>query len=224
MIDVDDISGGTALITNEGAMLSDSSLQLIVQKARDYPEWQKPVALRKALPPALAKELAGFVEESVRDLLLQRDDFDEELCEEISEVFRRRLDFAMDNHDEVEPVEIRLKRALESDDGISEQKLKDALGMRDYDFVIAALAYLVKRDSGTVDKILNMQAPKAIIALSYAAGLSMRFALKLQQTIGKIQPNDIIYPRDGEDYPMDQDALEWQVEFLELKAVTRKTS
>jgi hypothetical protein len=163
----------------------------------------------------LAKELAEFVEGSVRDLLMLRGDFDPETTEEISEVFRRRLDFANENEDGEEPVEVRLSRAIK-DGALDEQKLNDALGMRDYEFVTGALAYMTKAKFLTVQKIIDMQAPKALIALSWKAGLSARFALQLQKTVGRIQPKEMIYPKDGSDYALSKEEIDWQLDFLGL--------
>ena len=216
VIDVEDIQGGTALITNEGASLTDVVLQVIVEKARDFPEWQKPMAIRKSLPAELAKELASFVEGSVRDLLMLRGDFDPETTEEISSIFRRRLDFASDNEDEEEPVEIRLKRAIK-EGGLNEDKLSDALGMRDYDFVTGAIAYMAKSDFISVRKIFDMHHPKAIVSLAWKAGLSMRMAFELQKTVGEVQPKEMIYPKDGSDYPLSEEEIKWQLDFFGFK-------
>jgi len=216
VIDVEDVEGGTALIGNDSASLTEVILQIIVEKAREFPEWQKPMAIRKSLPSNIAKELAGFVQGSVRDLLMLRGDFDVETTEEISEIFRRRLDFASDNEDEQEPVEKRLRRAIK-EGGLSEEKLNDALGMRDYDFVTGALAHLARSDFITVKKLLAMKHPKAIVALTWRAGLSMRMAFQLQKTIGEVQPKEMIYPKDGTDYPLDEEELKWQLDFHGLK-------
>lgn len=217
VIDVEDIQGGAALIENDGATLSEVVLQIIVQKAREFPEWQKPMAIRKSLPSNIAVQLAEFVEASVRDLLMLRGDFDPEVTEEISEIFRRRIDFASDQKDGYEPIDVRLTRAINDDGGLAEEKLYDALGMRDYDFVTAAIAHLVRKDFITVKKILDMKAPKPIVSLSWAAGLSMRFALQLQKTVGQVQPKEMIYPKDGEGYPLSEDEIQWQLDFLGLK-------
>jgi len=216
VIDVEDIEGGVALIGNDSASLTDVILQIIVEKAREFPEWQKPMAIRKSLPSDIAKELARFVEASVRDLLMLRGDFDPETTEEISEIFRRRLDFASDNEDEQEPVEKRLRRAIK-EGGLSEEKLNDALGMRDYDFVTGALAHLAKADFISVKKLIAMKHPKAIVALTWRAGLSMRMAFQLQKTIGQVQPKEMIYPKDGSDYPIDEEEIQWQLDFHGLK-------
>lgn len=217
VIDVEDIQGGAALIGNETSSMSETLLQLIVEKARNFPEWQKPISIRKALPSYLAKELASFVEASVRDLLMLRGDFDPETTEEISAIFRRRLDYAAENPEEDdEPVEIRLQRAIK-EGNLDEDKIADALGMRDYDFATGGIAYMAKVDFLDVKKILDMKHPKAIVALAWHAGLSMRMAFQLQKTIGEVQPKEIIYPKDGDDYPLTKDELNWQLDFLGLK-------
>ena len=32
-----------------------------------------------------------------------------------------------------------------------------------------------------------------------------------------VPPKELIYPRDGTDYPLSQDDIDWQLEFLGLK-------
>jgi hypothetical protein len=63
-----------------------------------------------------------------------------------------------------------------------------------------------------------LKAPKPIVAVCWRAGLSMRFALLLQQQLGQVQPTELLYPRGGTDYPLTKDELLWQLNFLGLKA------
>ena len=42
----------------------------------------------------------------------------------------------------------------------------------------------------------------------------MRFAFKLQQELGHVPADELIYPKEGTDYPMDDDEMKWQLEFL----------
>ncbi|MGB0719076.1 MAG: DUF2336 domain-containing protein [Bdellovibrionales bacterium] len=219
VIDVEDVPGGAALIGNDGANLTQSLLHIIVEKARSFPEWQKPMAVRKSLPVSIARELASFVDASVRDLLMARGDFDAEESEEIAAVFRRRLDFAaQEDENSGESVEGRLQRAIK-DGSLSEDMIFDALGMRDYDFAVAALSHFLKCDSRDARKIMDMQAPKSIVALVWRAGFSMRLAFQFQKTIGQVQPKDLIYPKGGTDYPLTDAELEWQLDFLGLKSL-----
>jgi uncharacterized protein (DUF2336 family) len=216
VIDVEDVPGGAVLIENQGALITENLLQHIVEKAKSFPEWQKPMALRKSLPVSIAKQMAEFVDGSVRKLLLSRNDFDEQDTAEISAIFRRRMDFAADDVLATESIEMRLKKRI-AEGMLGEDMVSDALAMRDQDFLYGAVAYLAKSDMLTVRKIFEMKAPKPIVALCWRAGLSMRLALQLQMEIGQIPPKELIYPKDGTDYPLSESDLKWQLEFLGLK-------
>ena len=89
--------------------------------------------------------------------------------------------------------------------------------MRDRDFVYAALALLAGTDVVTVEKICSLRAAKPVVALSWQAKLSMRFALRLQKELAQVQPKDLIYPREGTDYPLTHDELVWQLDFFGIK-------
>lgn len=214
VIETQDPPGGRALIRNEGAKLSESLLHAIVEMARRLPEWQKPVAARKSLPVSVARELAEFVDASVRDLLLKRGDFDESTTEEIAAVFRRRVDFASAEGDAADAA-ARLRELVEAGN-LTEATISDALAMRDFDFVAGALAYMAGTSEENVRRILAMKAARPVVALAWKASLSMRMALQLQQEAGRVEPKDLIYPRGGTDYPLSREEIEWQLEFLGL--------
>lgn len=217
IIENDDREAGMILIGNDGAKLPVPLLQRIVERARDYPEWQKPMALRKGLPVPVAKEMAGFVDASVRDILVSRGDFDEPTTEEIAAIFRRRVDFATNEMGTHETVQEKLKR-MAAGGMINEEAISDALAMREREFVKGAIAYLVKTNYDSVERIFAMKAAKPIVALSWHAGLSMRLALELQKSVGEVQPKEILYPKGGTDYPLTDAELNWQLEFLGLKS------
>ncbi|MCD8498353.1 MAG: DUF2336 domain-containing protein [Alphaproteobacteria bacterium] len=216
VIETDDIPGGVALLGNSGALMTAGLLQQIVEKARAYPEWQKPMATRATLPPSIAKELAEFVDASVRDILMTRDDFDPEDTEEIAAVFRRRLDFTQESEMNMEPVEKRVKKALAKGQ-LDEDMLSDAIAMRDSAFVNTAIAQKIGVPVEVVTKVFELKAPKSIVALAWQAGLSMRMALQLQKEMGYVRPQELIYPRDGTDYPLTDEEILWQLDFMGLK-------
>lgn len=216
VIEADDRQGGKALIQNQSAIISEIVLHQIVDKARDYPEWQEPIAGRKSLPVSVAKELASFVDASVRELLTERDDFDPEAAEEIAAVFRRRMEFASEDEGTAESATERAQKAYK-DGRLGEEMISDAVAMRDRDFLYAAIAKLIRVHPQVIEKIFEMQSPKSIVALCWHADLSMRLALQMQKDIGQILPKDLIYPRDGTDYPFTDEEMDWQVDFLGLK-------
>ncbi|QQG37369.1 MAG: DUF2336 domain-containing protein [Micavibrio aeruginosavorus] len=216
VIDADDVPAGKILLKNAGADIGEGLLQDIVEKARVYSEWQGPIAMRKNLPAAAARALAEFADASVRDVLLEREDFDQQTIDEIAGVVKRRLAFAQ----ELIPGESVADHVarLEKKRKLNEEAVADALGMRDKDFVVHAVARLARAQPETVESVFRMRKARPVVALCWRAGLSMRFALRLQQEMALVPPKELLYPRDGTDYPMTDEELRWQLEFLGFKA------
>ncbi len=211
VIDTNDIAAGRILMENKGADISLETLKDIVEKSRQYPEWQKPIAMKKALSPELIRELAGFVDLSVRNVLLERTDFDAGLMQDVSTTVQRRIDFmGQAGNETLEQRVLRLYKAGKLNDEI----FGDALSMRDKDFVSIGLAALLKTSKENIDKIFAMGAAKPVVAICWKAGLSMRFALRLQQDMAKVPHTELIYPRGGTDYPLSEADIKWQLEFL----------
>lgn len=206
-------SAGTFLIENEGSSLTRKVVERIVEAARFFPEWQKPIAVRKELPADLAKAMAEFVDGSIRNLLTSRDDFDSETIEEISEVFKRRTDLIDQTKLEGLTADDRVNLAV-AENRLNEETILDALAVRDREFVIAALANKAKIEASDVERIVAMHAAKPAVAMTWRAGLSMRAALALQKELVHVRPVEIIYPKEGKDYPMSVEDLEWQVDLL----------
>ncbi|MCL4677852.1 MAG: DUF2336 domain-containing protein [Alphaproteobacteria bacterium] len=217
VINVDDIPGGKVLLRNRGAEIALETLQEIVEKAKQHREWQEPLAVRPNLPFALARELAAFVDASVRDLLLARKDFDAEMAEEISEVFRRRLDFIRGDSKKAETVEQRIKRLAKKGE-LTDETITDALAVRDTEFVYAALAHLSGLREQMWREVFEARSAKPIVALCWKAGVSMRTALTLQRDLAQVPGKSLLYPKGGTDYPMSESELHWQLEFLGVKA------
>lgn len=217
VIDTYDLPAGTLLLGNEGAEIAEDALQLIVEKARQHPEWQKPISSYKKLPVAMVKALAEFADDAVKDVLLARKDFDAETLDEITETFKRRMDFAAEQAEhEGEAPGKRVKREAKEGD-LDEDMIADALAMRDYDFVYESLALRLKTDVETIRHVFEVRAPKSITSVAWAAGLSMRFALTLQRDLGKVQPPELLYPKGGTDFPLTREEMIWQLDFLGIK-------
>lgn len=217
IVETNNRPAGKTLIENKGAEISQELLEDIIDRARDFPEWHGAIAMRKSLSPKMAKKLARFADKSVRKMLVEREDLDPEAIEEISDIFKRRLDFAGDDGPSNEdPMKKAIR--LEKTGGLNADIVSDALAMRDRDFLYAALARMANTTVPMVAKIIDMKAPRPVVALSWRAGLPMRLALKLQQELAHVPHNELIYPKEGTDYPMDEDEMKWQLEFLGVKA------
>jgi hypothetical protein len=177
------------------------------------------VAARNNLPKEVAMELADYAEASVRDLLVKRSDFDEETIEEISTTFHRRMEFAVEADEEKTAQAGGQSRAVRlfKDRALDEEVISDALGMRDKGFVTEAIALRAKISYSDVERIIEMKAAKPLIAICWKADLSMRMALRVQKELGHIPPKDLVYPKGGTDYPLSDEDLNWQLEFMGLE-------
>lgn len=220
VIEENNITAGVVLLGNEGAEIGTSLLHRIVQKSREFKEWQMPVAGRISLPIEIARELADFVEASVRDVLLSRADFDPQTTEEISAIFRRRIDFMQNQKAAKSPLVQRIER-MYVNGTLNDEAIADAMGVRDTGFVYAALAKLIGVEENVVQEIFDAGSPKPMISLCWSAGLSMRTALLLQKDLGRVPPKRLIYPKDGTDYPLTPEEIRWQLEFLDLPLAQR---
>jgi uncharacterized protein (DUF2336 family) len=216
VFDTDYERAGTLLLTNEGADISTELLEEIIKKAKHFPEWHKPIACHKKLSEKAAKALSEFAELAIRDVLMKREDFDKALIEEIGAVFKRRLEAAHGEKQEQEP--LNKAKALLKEKALNEDTISDALAMQERDFVLISIALLAKTDLEAVTKIIDMKAAKPIISLCWKAGFTMRFALKLQQELARVPHKELIYPKDGTDYPLTEEEMIWQLDFLGIKA------
>lgn len=212
--EVADMEAGTTLIENNNAAFTPTVFQRIIARARDFPAWHKPLALRPALPADMALALAQIVDETVGALLRARPDFDADTVAEITAITRRRLDLT----DAVEKTQSAAEKlaALLAQGPVGDAALCDAIGIRERDLAILILAHLAETDAAMVQRILDMRAPKPIIALCWKAQLSMRTALVVQKDLAGLAGKDVLLPRGGTDYPLSRDELRWQIDFLNL--------
>ncbi|HEB79249.1 MAG TPA: DUF2336 domain-containing protein, partial [Rhodospirillales bacterium] len=82
------------------------------------------------------------------------------------------------------------------------------------DFVKAALAVLANMQPKTIENIISAKSAKGIVSLTWKAGLSMKIGEHLQLKIARIQPRDVLGASSGSDFPLSEDEMKWQLDFL----------
>lgn len=220
VIDTGNRKAGQYLIENKGADIASQTLELIVARAREYPEWHKPIATRAELPPLMAAKLAAFAEQSVRKLLTERTDLDKTTINQITIIMQRRVEYQGEQKKRAKKIEGSLEDAAKRaksffDHGeLTEELIADALALHDTPFVVQALALLVRTTKDTIQNVFDARAPKSICAITWKAGLSMRFAFQLQQVMGRVPVASLIYPRGGTDYPFTKEEMETHLEVI----------
>lgn len=215
VIESEDYPANTILISNTGAAFTEESLGKIIEQARQYPEWHGQIAMRKELSLDLARELSGFVSESVLKILEQREDFDAETRQEIAGIVQRRMEFHRHNSPH-ETTEEKVDRYIKAN-RLTPDIIRDAMAWQDDDFVVTALARRAGVHPHIVKKMLGAQAGKPVVALCWKAKLPMRLAVDLQKELAKVPVPEIIYAKGGTDYPLTPDEIKWQLEFYGIE-------
>jgi uncharacterized protein (DUF2336 family) len=213
VIETKDAAAGTVLLNNANAALSQDTLQKIITRARECPEWHAPAALRRELSADLALQLSEFVNESVLALLDRNTSLPPAARGEIAEIVRRRAVFAA----EAGSPEARLARHIR-DGTLGPDAIADALALQDVAFVARALAHCSGIHPLIAEKMLKSGAARPVIALCWQAKMPMRLAVTLQRDVAKLAPRDMIYARGGTDYPLTAEEIRWQLEFFGIAA------
>lgn len=212
VVETGDVPGTTVLINNKGAKFSAVTLQKIIDRARNHPEWHQPIALRKELSFDLARQLSGFVSDSILAVLEKRGDFDAATREGIMAVVKRRMEYKHQSAPHETP-ETRVERHLKTGK-LTAEVILDALSWQETEFVHLALAKLAGIHPVIVKKMLTAGSPKPVVALCWKARLPMRVCVELQRQAAKIPPKDLVYAKGGTDYPLSAEEIKWQLEFF----------
>ncbi len=212
---------GALLLKNQGAEIDNTVFNEIILRAQDFPEWHEPLVTAHQLPPEMAIRLSRFVDAHIRKILVEKGGYDPETIEIVSDTTKRRMD--LQNQISVENADaplsdkntIRQKvHALHVENKLDETILSDYLAIQDKEFIIVALSFMVNAKIEAIRKVFEYQKPKLVCALCWKAGLTMRFALRLQQEMAKIPAKELLYAKEGSDYPLTNEEMEWQLEFI----------
>ncbi len=231
----DDEAAVTALLGNASAQVREDTLDRILDHAPQHEPWHAPLVRRPRLPARAVARLASFVADGLLKVLQNRDDLDPAAARELAEAVRQRVGKAASGGGPVDfggdlagaagagadkPVERPSDRAarLFKEGKLTESVLEGSMVEGDRAFVLAGLAELSQIPVGIVDRIIGTHAPRAVTALCWRAGLTMRFARQAQLRLAQIPPKTALNARDGTHYPMSDDEMRWQLEFFGVEA------
>lgn len=215
VVDSDDLPATGTLVSNVGANLSAQTLQTIIEKAREYPEWHPPIAMRKELSLDLARQLAGFASAAVLSVLEKRSDFDAATRTGIANMVKRRMEFQRSDTAR-ETAEEKARRYIDAQK-LTPDVIEDALSWGEMEFAYLAFSHLSGIHPVIVKKMLSTGSAKPVVALCWKSKLSMRLCVEVQKTGAKLQPKDFMYAKGGTDYPLTMEELKWQLEFFGVK-------
>ncbi|HAY47351.1 MAG TPA: hypothetical protein DCY62_00140 [Thalassospira sp.] len=241
------------LLGNKSAQIREETLDQLIDRAPDYPEWHQPLVNRPKLPPTAAGKLARFVAENLISVLERRKDLKKDQLEAVREVVQRRIasgefekrDDAAENAPSVknkkgekaqpasagnaasneeaeeggEPA-FEKALALHAKKKLTDKEVAKALAANDVKFARASLAVLAGIPPEAVTKVLNTHSAKGVVSLAWKAGLPADLAVKIQVKLGHVPPSQTLNPRNGNQYPLSEDDMNWQLEFFTGMATT----
>lgn len=191
-----------SLLSNPSAQIREEALDTILDNAAGQPGWHAPLARRGDLPARALRRVAEVVTDQLLVDFQSRPDFDSETSDAVANSVRRRM---TENYP---PASGALVAANDED------SLSDALLAGEKTAVRTAVAEASGLPGSIVGRILESHSARAVTALAWKAGYSMRFAIQLQMRLAGIAPNAILNARNGTDYPMSEDDMVWQLEFF----------
>lgn len=224
VIETGNSKAGKLLLNNKGADINEDVIEAIIQRAKEFPEWHEPLAKNHTLPKDMARQLSRYVDGRIRKLMEKKGDFDLQTTELVVDATKRRMDLATEvnstekigQEKSSSNVVIRVNELL-AEGRLTEDTISDFVALQDKEFLIAALACLANTKRPTIQKVFSIKKPQMICAVCWRAGLSMRFAFKLQQEIANIPTKELVYPKNGSDYPYEASEMKWQLEFLGIE-------
>ena len=203
-----DTSAIAALLTNVDARIRKKTLDTIVSQAAEIAEWHGPLVLRAELSPRAIRRIASFVGRGFIDMLASRHDLDDATRSHL----KRRLDERRAEEDGTHPAPDTVdfaQRKASLDDGVVA-----AAEACHKDLVIDTLSVLTKVDEAVVRRILESGSAKAVTALAWRAGLSMRVAFKIQNSVMRLKGADLLAARGGIDFPLSEDEMRWHLGYF----------
>ena len=215
-----DVSAIAALLANPNAQIREDALDRVIEQAASIEAWHQPVVVRADLSLRAVKRIAGFVSSSLLRLLCERGDLDDDTAGLLSKRVRERLE-AEGVREGVVSADDQARAVIEgvlASGKLGDEFVSNAAEGGDRRIVSYALALLTNIPKSTVDRILVSQSGKAITAIVWRAGLSMRVSVKIQSGIARLTGAKLLLAREGVHFPLTQDEMNWHLSYFGCKA------
>ena len=195
----------TALLENKTAQLGEETMETLIDKAPAYEIWHESLIERPEMTTRMLNKVARFVSQSMLQEMTEKGMISEELGKNLMMAVASRLQsLQVDREKEAdkEAVELFTQRRLDS------AVVMAALEGGERDFVVAAISLLADLPKNVTIRMLKSADPKAVIALSWKAGLLMRDSIQVQLKVARIHHTKIMYAKKGSDFPLSESAMQ----------------
>ncbi|RME63807.1 MAG: DUF2336 domain-containing protein [Alphaproteobacteria bacterium] len=206
-----DVPAVTALLTNKSAQIREETLDAIIDHAQAVAPWHEPLTLRAELSIRAMKRIAGFVASALVARMVEDRRLDDDTAEDILDRARKRIDEEAVDQEDMSALASEAA-SLASAGAITDDFIRAAIKENRRGLVLHCLAAASGLSHDAVRRIMMAKSGRIVTALAWKAGLAMRTAFMLQRSVALVPPSQLLPARDGIDYPLDPEQLEWQLE------------
>ncbi len=208
-----DVPAVAALLTNKNAQIREDTLDQIISQAESVEDLHKPVALRPQISVRAMKRIAGFVASALVHAMMEQSDLSEDQADELLEKVRDRLAAEKVGDDEARQLAVKAQefydRGMLDDAFVIEQITEN-----NRELLLQCLAVMSDLAAETVRQVIQSKSGRAVTALCWKAGLTMRTAYDIQTQFALVPNAQLLSAKNGNEYPIKEDELEWHLSYF----------
>jgi uncharacterized protein (DUF2336 family) len=205
-----------ALLANGSAAIREATLDALIERAPDHPNWHAPLVRRPRLSGRAAQALSEIVATHLLDELARRADLDPEVAHDL----RRRLGERLRAEGMAAAAGVDAAHAMAvanrlADAGaLDEDALIDAVHRGEARVATAMLAVAAEVPAAVVDRAARLRSAKGLVSLIWKAGFTMRCAPSVQMLLARLAPANTLRATATGDFPLAVEEMRWHLGFL----------
>lgn len=211
-----EIPAVTNMLANKNAQIREETLDNIINEAQNQniEAWHEPLAKRPNLSMRAMKRIATFVASSLVDMMINDNHLEPEQGKEL--LVRVRTRIAAEKPDSDDQRSLAEQAADLYERGvIDDEFIRNAIKNNQRELVIHSLSIMSDIPEKSVRNILDKKKGSLIVSLAWRSELSMRTALQMQNDLAHVPPSDFMNAKNGLDFPMSEDQMEYEITLYE---------
>jgi Uncharacterised protein conserved in bacteria (DUF2336) len=195
-----------ALLMNGSAQIREATLDAMVERSVEHPDWHAPLAHRPALSDRSVQTLSRIVADHLLEVLAARSDLGPvvaaDLRARVAAQLQRGVEGPSPTAPGAKPTEADLLEVARSGDA------------RKAAVMLAAAADV---PLAIVRHAAALRSAKGLVSLAWKAGVSMQAGYALQVLLARLSPGTALKPGPGGGFPLSVQEMTWQLDFLSGK-------
>jgi uncharacterized protein (DUF2336 family) len=207
-----------ALLSNASAQIREVTLDALIARSVDHPDWHEPLVRRPSLPPRAAHMLSEIVATHLLAVLATRADLPPPLAEELRRRIAVRLTHeapaSVPRKDTTAEEAVANARDVAARGELVEETLLEATRRGEARYAAALLAVAAGLPVSMVDRASSLRSAKGLVSLVWNAGFTMRAAVGLQVLLAQLAPDTVLIAGPSGAFPLAIEEMRWQLDFL----------